>query len=143
MVNKLECRPYWLTARIAAHHLNQIGTNRRRIMLRRTFPLRSLQHIVAKDHINHRRFRVRAQAEKALSHQSLGTAGWSAALDGSQTNKRTELSMLGTILIIILILLLVGAIPSWGYSRSWGYGPSGGLGLVLIIVLILVLTGRI
>jgi len=51
--------------------------------------------------------------------------------------------MLGTILIIILILLLVGAIPSWGHSRNWGYGPSGGLGLVLIIVLILVLMGRI
>jgi hypothetical protein len=51
--------------------------------------------------------------------------------------------MLGTILIIILILLLIGAIPSWGHSRNWGYGPSGGLGLVLIIVLILVLMGRI
>lgn len=51
--------------------------------------------------------------------------------------------MLGTILIIVLILLLVGAIPSWGHSRNWGYGPSGGLGLVLIIVLVLVLMGRI
>jgi hypothetical protein len=51
--------------------------------------------------------------------------------------------MLGTILIIVLILLLIGAIPSWGHSRNWGYGPSGGLGLVLIIVLILVLMGRI
>lgn len=40
--------------------------------------------------------------------------------------------MLGTILIVILILLLIGAVPSWGYSRSWGYGPSGGLGLVLL-----------
>lgn len=51
--------------------------------------------------------------------------------------------MLGTILIIILILLVIGAIPSWGHSRNWGYGPSGGLGLILIIVLILVLMGRI
>ena len=51
--------------------------------------------------------------------------------------------MLGTILIIILILLLIGAIPRWGYSRGWGYGPSGGLGLVLIIVIILLLIGRI
>lgn len=50
---------------------------------------------------------------------------------------------LGTILLIILILLLIGAIPSWGHSRNWGYGPSGGLGLVLIIVVILVLTGRL
>ena len=49
---------------------------------------------------------------------------------------------LGTILLIILILLLVGAIPSWGHSRSWGYGPSGILGVVLVIVLMLILTGR-
>jgi len=51
--------------------------------------------------------------------------------------------MLGTILLVILILLLVGAVPAWPYSRGWGYYPSGGLGLVLIIVLILVLLGRI
>lgn len=51
--------------------------------------------------------------------------------------------MLGTILIIILILLLIGALPSWGYSRGWGYFPSGGLGLVLLIVIILLLLGRI
>jgi len=51
--------------------------------------------------------------------------------------------MLGTILIIVLILLLLGALPSWGYSRGWGYGPSGLLGLVLIILVILVLLGRI
>jgi hypothetical protein len=50
---------------------------------------------------------------------------------------------LGTILVIILILLLVGAFPSWPHSASWGYGPSGGVGLVLIIVLILVLLGRL
>ena len=49
----------------------------------------------------------------------------------------------GTILLIILILRLIGAFPSWGHSRSWGYGPSGGLGLVVIIVLVLVLTGRL
>ena len=51
--------------------------------------------------------------------------------------------MLGTILLIILILLLLGALPNWPHSRSWGYYPSGGLGLVLIIVLILVLIGRV
>lgn len=50
---------------------------------------------------------------------------------------------LGTILIIILILLLIGALPSWGYSRGFGYFPSGILGTVLIVVLILVLLGRI
>lgn len=51
--------------------------------------------------------------------------------------------MLGTILIIILILALVGALPHWGYSRSWGYWPGGVLGLILVIVLILLLLGRI
>jgi hypothetical protein len=50
---------------------------------------------------------------------------------------------MGTILLIILILLLLGAVPAWPHSRGWGYGPSGGLGLVLAIVLILVLLGRI
>lgn len=50
---------------------------------------------------------------------------------------------LGTILLIILVLMLVGAIPTWPHSRSWGYGPSGGLGLVLIIVVILLLMGRL
>jgi hypothetical protein len=49
--------------------------------------------------------------------------------------------VLGTILIIILILALVGALPTWGHSRSWGYGPSGGLGLIVIIVIILALLG--
>jgi hypothetical protein len=51
--------------------------------------------------------------------------------------------MLGTILLVILVLMLLGAIPTWPHSRNWGYGPSGGLGLVLIILLILVLTGRL
>jgi len=50
---------------------------------------------------------------------------------------------LGTILLIVLLLLLVGAIPSWPHSRGWGYGPSGGIGLVLIIVLVLLFTGRL
>jgi asparagine N-glycosylation enzyme membrane subunit Stt3 len=50
---------------------------------------------------------------------------------------------LGTILLIVLILLLIGAIPSWPHSRSWGYGPSGGLGIVLIIVIVLLVMGRI
>jgi hypothetical protein len=50
--------------------------------------------------------------------------------------------MLGTILLIVLILLLLGAVPAWPYSRDWGYAPSGGVGLVLAIVLILVLLGH-
>lgn len=48
-----------------------------------------------------------------------------------------------TILLILLILLLIGALPTWGHSRNWGYRPSGGLGLVLIIVLVLLLAGKI
>jgi hypothetical protein len=51
--------------------------------------------------------------------------------------------MLGTILIVIVILLLVGALPSWPYSTGWGYGPGGVLGIILIIVVVLALTGRI
>lgn len=50
---------------------------------------------------------------------------------------------LGTILLIILILMLLGAIPAWPHSKGWGYGPSGGLGLIVVILLILVLMGRI
>ncbi len=50
---------------------------------------------------------------------------------------------LGTILLIILVLMLIGVIPAWPHSRTWGYGPSGGLGLVLIIVIILLLLGRL
>ena len=50
---------------------------------------------------------------------------------------------LGTILLIIVILLLIGAIPSWPHSRDWGYGPSGGLGLVLVILIILWLMSKI
>ncbi len=50
---------------------------------------------------------------------------------------------LGTILLIVLILMLLGVLPTWPHSRSWGYGPSGGLGLVLVIVLLLVVMGRI
>jgi len=50
---------------------------------------------------------------------------------------------LGTILLIVLLLMLFGAIPTWPHSKSWGYGPSGGLGLVLIILIILLLTGRL
>jgi len=50
---------------------------------------------------------------------------------------------IGMIVLIILVLLLLGVIPTWGHSRNWGYAPSGGLGLILVIVLVLVLMGRI
>jgi hypothetical protein len=51
--------------------------------------------------------------------------------------------MLGTILLIVLILMLIGAIPAWPHSKSWGYGPSGGLGLIVIILIVLMLLGRL
>jgi hypothetical protein len=50
---------------------------------------------------------------------------------------------LGTILLVILILMLIGAIPSWPHSKNWGYGPSGGLGLIVIILIVLLLLGRV
>lgn len=50
---------------------------------------------------------------------------------------------LGTILLIIVVLMLLGVIPAWPHSRSWGYGPSGGLGLLLLILLVLLLSGRL
>lgn len=51
--------------------------------------------------------------------------------------------MLGTILIVMLILMLLGVLPTWGHSRNWGYFPSGGLGLVVLVVVVLLLLGRI
>ncbi|OLL28030.1 DUF3309 domain-containing protein [Burkholderia sp. SRS-W-2-2016] len=51
--------------------------------------------------------------------------------------------MLGTILLIVLILLLIGAFPTWPHSRAWGYGPTGGLGVVLIVVIVLLIAGVI
>ncbi|MEO8307647.1 MAG: DUF3309 family protein [Pseudomonadota bacterium] len=50
---------------------------------------------------------------------------------------------LGTILLIVLILALIGAIPAWPHSRNWGYGPSGGLGLIVVVLIVLLLMGRI
>jgi hypothetical protein len=57
--------------------------------------------------------------------------------------QKREDFMLRLVLLIILILAILGSVPMWGYSTGWGYGPSGGLGLVLLIVLILILVGRI
>jgi hypothetical protein len=51
--------------------------------------------------------------------------------------------LLGTILLIVVILLLVGAFPSWGHSREWGYGPTGGLSIVLLVLVVLLLTGHL
>lgn len=50
---------------------------------------------------------------------------------------------LGTILLIVLVLMLIGAVPTWGHSRSWGYGPSGVIGLVVVVLVIMLITGRL
>jgi Protein of unknown function (DUF3309) len=69
---------------------------------------------------------------------------WEAEASGQSAAHLWDVNMtLGTILVILLILLLVGAVPRWGYSRGWGYGPSGLLGIILIIILVLALTGRV
>jgi len=58
-------------------------------------------------------------------------------------NFKENLMSLGTILLIVLILILIGAIPTWPYSRSWGYAPSGVLGLVVVVIIVLLLLGRL
>jgi hypothetical protein len=63
--------------------------------------------------------------------------------DSRVTVQRRLVMSLGTLLLIILIIILIGALPTWPYSGGWGYYPSGGLGLVVIILLVLVLIGRI
>jgi hypothetical protein len=68
-------------------------------------------------------------------------------LGGSRTSEveggKKEKNMLGTILIVILVMALLGVLPRWSHSREWGYAPTGGLGLILVIVVILLLLGRI
>ncbi len=60
-----------------------------------------------------------------------------------QLTDKESLNMLGTILIVLLVLALLGAVPTWGHSQDWGYRPSGGIGLVLLILVILVVSGRV
>jgi Protein of unknown function (DUF3309) len=72
-----------------------------------------------------------------VRHGTLTTA------HGTDASDNQVREMLGTILIIILILLLIGALPRWGYSSGWGYYPTGGIGLLLVIVIILLLIGYI
>jgi hypothetical protein len=77
-----------------------------------------------------------------LSH--LPYRGHSGALAAIRPNTQRDtffLCIMSTILLIILILLLIGALPAWPYSRGWGYYPSGGLGLIVVIVIILALLG--
>ena len=70
-----------------------------------------------------------------------GVASYSGAPVASKRSQSED--GMGTILLIILILLLIGALPTWPYSTGWGYYPSGGLGLVVLIIIVLLLLGRI
>jgi hypothetical protein len=64
-------------------------------------------------------------------------------VDPKTTKKRIKKMTIGTVLLIVLILILVGALPTWPHSKSWGYYPSGGAGLIVLILLILLLMGRL
>jgi hypothetical protein len=86
-------------------------------------------------------------ARSSLSHSNAsfrrnGTSFVDAGVLARTRQAKEETSM-GTILLIILILLIVGALPTWPYSSGWGYYPSGGLGLILVIIIVLLLAGRI
>jgi hypothetical protein len=79
-----------------------------------------------------------------LSLGALAHRRWLAAAAPYEYTLPAEYDMsLGAILLIVLVLMLLGSFPRWGHSRSWGYGPSGGVGMVLLIVVVLVLMGRI
>jgi hypothetical protein len=77
-----------------------------------------------------------------VAHQpDCACTGYGIAFPKGSIGEKTM--SLGTILLIVLVLLLLGALPTWPYSSGWGYFPSGGLGLVVVILLVLVLTGRL
>jgi hypothetical protein len=78
----------------------------------------------------------------AFLTNNTGAASQAAAPDEHVTDRKEQL-MLGTILIIVLILALCGALPRWSHSRNWGYAPTGGLGVVLLVVVVLLVLGRI
>jgi hypothetical protein len=81
--------------------------------------------------------------KKRIGAKFLSSANGTLFLVGRCRNGVIQESRVSTLLLIILVLLLIGALPTWPYSSGWGYYPSGGLGLVLIILLILVLMGRV
>lgn len=81
-------------------------------------------HLSVKDSCSHGDWAIRAAAPCTLLQE-------------------LEVSMLGLLLVVLLILFLIGALPAWPHSRNWGYFPSGGLGLVLVVVVVLILMGQI
>lgn len=88
--------------------------------------------------------RLCVAAHRGVLREHLFLALRNDVLEGCQENRERRAKVsLGTILLIILVLALLGVFPTWPHSREWGYAPSGGVGLVLVIVLILILLGRI
>jgi uncharacterized membrane-anchored protein len=81
-------------------------------------------------------------AMRGADHETSRGMGANEPCPLTQNTEENAMS-LGTILLIVLLLMLVGAVPTWGHSRSWGYGPSGGLGLVVVVVVVLLLMGRL
>lgn len=73
----------------------------------------------------------------------MGSVSQPGPISKSRHKVRNEEGSMSTILLILLVLLLVGALPAWPYSRSWGYYPSSGLGLVVVVLLVLLLAGRL
>jgi hypothetical protein len=82
-----------------------------------------------------------SQSSRAVAHEGSDIQQQGSALARRHASDPGE--HMGLIILIILVLLLIGAVPTWGHSRQWGYGPSGLLGLILIVVLILLLLGYI
>ena len=118
------------------------GTKLRRCHCRDGSRRRSLPLVAPKN--GHGPFRIVAASLCGQRLLATGTHFRSPRYDDSVKLKDWGYAMtLGTILLILLVLLLIGGLPSWPYSKSWGYGPSGLFGLVLVIVVILVLTNRI
>lgn len=80
---------------------------------------------------------------RALDVNLRGRTEWGGDWTSDFECGRKEKKMLGTILIVILVMALLGVLPRWSHSREWGYAPTGGVGLILVIVVILLLLGRI
>jgi len=77
-----------------------------------------------------------------MKNPAIRGRGFRGAVLASPIPRRIEMTI-GTIILVVLVLLLIGAIPRWSYNRQWGYGPTGGLGLIVLIVVVLILMGRI
>jgi hypothetical protein len=85
-----------------------------------------------------RRVGDRLQARRAVLRVAIDVDRW-----GARPSTLEILMSIGTILLIVLVLMLVGVVPLWPHSRSWGYGPSGGIGLIVIVLVVLLLMGRL